>query len=81
MNLPKYILEALRLALLHCEECEALTYCADGYEYVLKTARAGRPWPVEMIVQVRIRTPHGVLIRKNCESLGDMIDFLQEKPL
>ncbi len=64
MKLPKYILEALRLALLHCEECEALTYYEDGYEYVLKTAKAGYPWPVEIIVQARIRTPHGVLIRK-----------------
>lgn len=81
MKLPKYILEALRLALLHCEECEALTYYEDGYEYVLKTAKAGYPWPVEIIVQARIRTPYGVLIRKNCESLGDMIDFLQEKLL
>ena len=43
MKLPKYILEALRLALLRCEECQALTYCADGYEYVLKPAKAGVP--------------------------------------
>ena len=63
-------------ALRRMEELE-LPRSMGPVSLVARTARAGKPWKVAMLVQVRIDTPR-MTVLKNCESVDEFRNWMKQ---